>query len=141
MISIKKATLILIMAFILSGTIVPAMPASCPAQTAGKSDVPKSVKKIVAGLAHEQKVTICLGRMMAFFKKNPDCADKKTLKSILDRLKLERRLGKCRRGLERCYEKREAVSFKDVVGGIGWIFGLAGMAMAVAALKKGQKKG
>jgi len=54
------------------------------------------------------------------------------------RRKMTARLDKCRSRLIRCYEKlddaRQRVTFRDVVGGVGWIVGLCGLALATAVL-------
>ncbi|MBU1742865.1 MAG: hypothetical protein KKC37_15090, partial [Proteobacteria bacterium] len=54
------------------------------------------------------------------------------------RRKMTARLDKCRSRLIRCYEKRDderqRVTLRDVAGGVGWILGLCGLALATAVL-------
>jgi len=60
------------------------------------------------------------------------------VKAFEQHRKLTARLDKCRRRLIHCYEKlddaRQRITFRDVVGGIGWIVGLCGLALATAVL-------
>ncbi len=60
------------------------------------------------------------------------------IKAIQARRKLTARLARCERHLIRCYEKldqqRNQITFRDVLGGVGWIFGLCGLGLAVGVL-------
>jgi hypothetical protein len=58
--------------------------------------------------------------------------------------KLSARLDKCQRRLISCHEKRDLernqITFRAVLGGLGWIFGLCGLGLAVAVLWRDRQR-
>jgi hypothetical protein len=72
------------------------------------------------------------------------CRVENAVKALQARRKLAARLDKCQRRLINCHEKRDRernrISLREVVGGLGWIFGLCGLGLAVGVLWRDRQR-
>jgi hypothetical protein len=132
-------------------------PASAQTKDKPQSKPKPTLTQKVDRPAVVQKAATCQGRLQKCLAASPQCGRAEVLAGILDRLVLERKLRLARaeaakwrlkaaryrrkiiavkmKAAEKALQAKEGVSLREIIGGIGWIFGLAGMGLAVAAYR------